>query len=422
MHLLGLNITELLQLLWRGLFPCDADDSVDSWDWAVLKGEVWKKHGKAVADATPYLPGSFDRPPRNPAEKISSGYKAQEFITWIFGLGPALLRKVLPRPYWKNYCKLVRGVRLIDQRHITEPQLIEAHRLLIDFVDGFEDLYYQRKSSRLHFCRQSLHALPHACPEVLRLGPGAFFTQFTMERTIGNLGEEIKQPSNPYANLSQRGVRRCQVNALKVMAPEIAPEPSRIPQGAIDLGGGFVLLRGRDEFMRTIDGPQGQTIRAWMEEQEGDIAEVNWLPRVYRWQRLRLPNGQNARSKWQEGRKPINKVRMSRNVKFVSKQNEINYAEVQFFFQADIKGLRDTYALISVYSDPDAELLEDSENTVWLCTYRGLDALKVIRVKRILSVVGMVPLDDVGELFVVEKMGLELDAMGGAEDDMEEID
>jgi hypothetical protein len=42
-----------------------------------------------------------------------------------------------------------------------------------------------------------------------------------MERTIGNLGEEIKQPSQPFANLSERGLRRCQVNALKSVLPHL---------------------------------------------------------------------------------------------------------------------------------------------------------------------------------------------------------
>jgi hypothetical protein len=54
-------------------------------------------------------------------------------------------------------------------------------------------------------------------PEVTRLGPPICSSQWTMEHTIGNLGEEIWQLSNPYANLSQRGLLRCQVNALKAM-------------------------------------------------------------------------------------------------------------------------------------------------------------------------------------------------------------
>lgn len=99
MHLPALNIPDLLLSLWRGTIECDRDDNKNLWDWATLKGDVWKNHGCAVAAATPYLPGSFDRPPRNPAEKINSGYKAWEFLLYIYGLGPGLFYDVLPFKY-----------------------------------------------------------------------------------------------------------------------------------------------------------------------------------------------------------------------------------------------------------------------------------------------------------------------------------
>jgi hypothetical protein len=103
MHLLSLNIPDLLIGLWRGTIDCDKKDNRATWDWAILQGDTWEKHGKQVAAATPYLPGSFDRPPRNPAEKISSGYKLWEFLLYIFGLGPALFYNILPEKYWLNF-------------------------------------------------------------------------------------------------------------------------------------------------------------------------------------------------------------------------------------------------------------------------------------------------------------------------------
>ena len=60
MHLGSLNIPDLLINLWRGAFECDKKDDKSTWDWAVLQGPVWEKHGKDVAACTPYLPGSFD--------------------------------------------------------------------------------------------------------------------------------------------------------------------------------------------------------------------------------------------------------------------------------------------------------------------------------------------------------------------------
>jgi hypothetical protein len=76
MHLFSLNIPDLFIPLWQGTFDCDKTDDRITWTWAVLKGAVWEAHGQDVAAATPYQPGSFDCPPCNPAEKISSGYKA----------------------------------------------------------------------------------------------------------------------------------------------------------------------------------------------------------------------------------------------------------------------------------------------------------------------------------------------------------
>ncbi|KAH9918782.1 uncharacterized protein B0H18DRAFT_957782 [Fomitopsis serialis] len=108
MHLTGLNITGLMQKLLRGTINCDAGNSDNkvSWGW---------HHEKQVAVVRVYLPGSFDRPPRNPAEKISSGYKCWEFLHWMYGLGPALLHGIMPTEYWENFCKLVAGVRIILQ-------------------------------------------------------------------------------------------------------------------------------------------------------------------------------------------------------------------------------------------------------------------------------------------------------------------
>jgi hypothetical protein len=101
--------------------------------------------------ATQYLPSSFGRAPRNIAEKINSGYKAWEFIMYLFTLAPALLHGILPTRYWRNHCKFVRGIQLLYQRRISSEQIQEGHRLLCDFHQEFEELYVQRKPERFIF-------------------------------------------------------------------------------------------------------------------------------------------------------------------------------------------------------------------------------------------------------------------------------
>jgi len=316
MHLPALNIPDLMIPLWRATIDCDKTDNKGLWTWAALRDPaVWKSHGQSVADATPYIPGSFDRPPRNPAEKISSGYKAWEFLLYFFGLGPALLFGILPEPIWRNYCKMVRAFRILMQEEISPIETVEAHKLMIEFSDGFEELYVQRRADRIHFVRPCLHTASHFAPETTRVGPAIIVSQWALERTIGNLGEEIKHHKDPYTNISERGVRRCQVNALKAIIPDIEPIENLLPRGSEDLGDGFILLRARDRTARKVSNPHElHAIRKYVTRDGHNLSDF-WEPRVRRWARVRLPNGQVARSSWKESTKSLDQLRVSRNLK-----------------------------------------------------------------------------------------------------------
>jgi hypothetical protein len=174
MHNPGLNVPDLDLGLWHGTITCDKDDDKSTWVWAVKlwQSQVWQDHGKAVATATPYLPRSFDRAPPNPAEKLNSGYKAWEFLIYLYGLGPGLLYDLLPMPYFRHFCKFVKAIRLLSQKSIKTEQLHEAHQLLNEWSEDFEVLYYQRKHSRLHFVRPCVHTAHQMAQEVTRIGPG----------------------------------------------------------------------------------------------------------------------------------------------------------------------------------------------------------------------------------------------------------
>ena len=305
MHLFGLNIGELLIPIWRGTFKCEVTDDKATWDWVVLVGATWLTHGKLVANATKFFPSSFHRPPRNPAEKISSGYKATEYYLYLFGLGPAFFRTVLPKKYWKNFCKLVRGVHIIMQRTITGKQVQEAHRYLVQFVEEYENLYYQRRTDRLHFNRPCIHTILHTSPEVFRFGNGCHTDQFTMERAIGDLGNGIRQPSNPFGNLSQLALRQAQINAIKVICPELDEDlVKHLPQYSCDLGEGYIVLRPREKVAQGFSDRQLQAVREVCEKQKRQ-----------KWGRLQLPNGQIARSLYSEKQRNSTQTRISRNVK-----------------------------------------------------------------------------------------------------------
>ena len=131
MHQPLLNLAALLFDLWCARPDARDYDHSSVWPWAVLTGDVWKNYGKTVSNIATYLPTSFGWTPWNPQEKISSGYKAWEFLNYIYREGPGVFYNVIPDVYYQHFCRLVRAIRIIHQYTISREQLAIAHELLL---------------------------------------------------------------------------------------------------------------------------------------------------------------------------------------------------------------------------------------------------------------------------------------------------
>jgi hypothetical protein len=290
------------------------------WPWRVLVDERWTTLGSQLANSKSYLPGSFERAPRNIAEKYNSGYKTWEFTLAFYGMGPAFLLDVLPEPYYDNYTKLVFGARLRDSRTVSFQDIREAHIAQVEAHRQFEELYYQGNPARLNYCRQSLHNCSHGAPEIVRVGRLSLLSQYPLERTIGDLGRQIRnfQGDKMYTNFANMGWRQVQINALFSIYPGLAPKDKVVSPKDIAIGGGFYLLRrGSDKTARLASTLEGEAIMRWLEDNSLPDVFVNPSSiRIARWARVRLPNGQIVRSLWKEqlASDPRN-IRMARNVK-----------------------------------------------------------------------------------------------------------
>src|ERR1700761_530650 len=179
------------------------------------------------------------------------------------------------------------AICLLQQHSISVAQLKHTHMLVLMFTEDFKAIYYCRMVSWLHFCRQSVHGLLHLTPDIACLGPGVYSSQWTLECTIGNLGQEIKQPSKLYVNLANCGLWHSQLSALHAMLPDLAPDAPGLPRGAVELGDSFVLLRARDETCITLGGVLAAAVHAFLLSELGqDRVPVDWVPRYIRWARL----------------------------------------------------------------------------------------------------------------------------------------
>ena len=133
-----------------------------------------------------------------------------------------------------------------------------------------------------------------------------------MERTIGNLGEEIQLHADPYANLSQQVIERARVNALYALAPDLLRTTEKLPAGACDIGENYLLLGPHEHH--TMDAAILEAFRTFSDLHHWRIVNGDTLS-VDRFARLLLPNGQVARSWWHEKKRPAEKVRIARSVK-----------------------------------------------------------------------------------------------------------
>ncbi|KAL0565973.1 hypothetical protein V5O48_016040 [Marasmius crinis-equi] len=435
MHLADLNDTDLFVSLWQGKIKWYGDDNPSGWEWVVLTSKMWDLHGESITLCTAYLPVSFGRAPRNPAQKINSGYKAWEYCIWFYGLGPTLLRNILPEKYWRNYCQLVRGLRLAKQYSLTHDEVNKANRMLSFFVKDFERLYVQRNPNRIHFVRQSIHILTHLAPEIFRVGPLTCYAQWVMETLIGNLGLEIGSLVDPYTNISNCGVLRAQLVAMYSLLPEIVPVPEKLlrtlPMHALDLGDSYAFLPRRDSIECEITTSEAKALKTyWIKKKWPNAGGFHNCLR--RHGKLLLPNDQKVRSVWNESLSDRANRRRATIAKFLDDEGTTQYGEVQYFFALRFGDECYPLAMVSIFSNPDQDLLEKSYGTVHMCYYQGQDALQVIGVKKIKALVAMVPdfqisgdkvIAEDNKFFLVKKPSLQgqeffgLDDLGEQDDD-----
>ncbi|KIK25410.1 hypothetical protein PISMIDRAFT_96864 [Pisolithus microcarpus 441] len=205
------------------------------------------------------------------------------------------------------------------------------------------------------------------------------------------------------------------------MLPHLDPPENTNPHASADLGNGYILLAKRDRYLTAVRGEEERVIAEYL--------GLPFAPKICRWACLRLPNGQIARSEYQELQKAPEDIRMSRNVKVrYFARLIIRVADEHAALDADIASPDRFHfadvALVTAYSQPHTDLLEKSYGVLASCMKPAQPSLQVIKISDIRSVVAMIPhcpiIHGVAEerYFLVEKSGMEI-ARFGVEDDEE---
>jgi hypothetical protein len=319
MHVFAINAFEELMALYRGVLTCNDRDDKATWDWChdFCVSQNFKKHGERVDGFRWRVPSWAGRPPQNPFKKLSSGWKAIEALIYFFGMCPLLFEEYLPEEYYQHYCKLVRIFEILQQDTITSEDHDELTTLVIEYAEGIETLFVQRQAYRVHFVRPWIHSLLHMPAEVARIGPLSYYAQWTLERLIGLLEDDLRLHSDPYANIAHIAQRMCSRNALISMMPELGPPARQLTSADLNVGEGYALLHPCDKVDQLLTPDEVRAVQVFAEERwnEGDQFDSH---RAVRYQRLATPAGPVTRSTLKENRMPAGHLQSSRMVEVSS--------------------------------------------------------------------------------------------------------
>ncbi|KAF8317813.1 hypothetical protein F5887DRAFT_857281, partial [Amanita rubescens] len=158
-----------------------------------------------------------------------------------------------------------------------------------------------------------------------------------------------------------------------------------------DLGQGYTLLRACDSVARAVSTQDAQAIlNLWDKEKWPNRDGWANHKTVIRWARLRLPNGQKVCSAWGEGRSLRRKRKRTTIVRFIL-NDKIEFGECRYFFRLKFDKVIHTIVVLSKFSHPDVQLLQESNHTVYSCHYQGDSALVACNISCIKMLVAMVP-------------------------------
>ena len=196
-HLFYENCMAFLWDLWAQSKSTDA---------FYIEPEVLKSFGELVSQAMVTLPPSFCGSIRDPFLKRNSQYKIYKWMAllhWYIipigihvGFNPLVL---------KNFALFARAVEfamMLEPR--TDKDLEGLYKLIVDFLQGFEQLYVGDNPENISRARLCIFQLIHVPRHILWNGSIQLGSQATVERTIREMSHRVWSKKAVFANISNQ--------------------------------------------------------------------------------------------------------------------------------------------------------------------------------------------------------------------------
>jgi Transposase family tnp2 len=371
MHLIYENVVPKMFRWWTGEYlKKDNEDEGDEDDELAIPKRTWSQIGQDMEDSRMSIPTSYGRALRN-IYTYHGSFKAEEWSNFLLYYSPVLLhgRDRLRRDLFEHYCKLIAAIELAIDYDITFEDIDRIKALLVDFVSGYEELYYQYDEQRINACLPTFHLLLHLSESLSNCGPAWVFWQFPCERVCGMLKPMVKSRVFSNRNLSLAILYKEQFNHLSYATPSWTMPPHQpnpvLPRYVKDIEGHiYSFLHPR--IHHTLS-PQESThlVRYYANLFQCTTAEINlnhdFDEEIIKWGRCLLTGDvDGVSSEWNDLRRDLSMSRTSSVVR-LSQQDDNGQPITQFgkvihFFIHKFRDTERMLAYIQIYRTTDLSL------------------------------------------------------------------
>ena len=157
--------------------PTGLDDD----DEFVMPMHICERIGQDMHNARTTVPAVYGRPTRD-ISKYFWSFKAAEWSSWILLYSIPLLHESMPQRYVNHKKIIVRICTFICARAISKEECNELERLCMDYVIGYEGLYFRGRWSRSKLMKSNLHIITHLANMIRDAGPVVGWWCFPIER------------------------------------------------------------------------------------------------------------------------------------------------------------------------------------------------------------------------------------------------
>ena len=223
MHLFWENIIILLFNHWRGRFFNRRDSKARKFektnDSYNVDPSLWNRIGDGMESSKGDFPTAWGDALRN-LSKHCHEFKAAEWRNFGLLIAPIVLRNndILPEECYESFCDLIEAIESATC-DIPQSDINTTIRLpLIEFLQHYEAVYYQRKWERLETCRSQIHLLAHVADFVEWCGPMNLYSQWSCERLCGSISQGIRNRVQANRAASLDIIRQQQVFHIPFLA------------------------------------------------------------------------------------------------------------------------------------------------------------------------------------------------------------